>query len=259
VHTEEIRTRIKGTFGSRIFNYESVDSTNTLGAGLADDVEEGAVILAETQRRGRGRLGKQWISPGGNIYMSVVLKPRLKPADLSIITLMTAVACARSLRKITSLDIKIKWPNDLMISGRKVGGILSEISTKGKQITNAVVGIGINVNSQIEAYPDEVKGKATSLRNEAMKEFSREEIVADILDEMCVWYGLLTDQGREVVLGEWKQLTCTLGKEVQVAAGDDIFTGIAEAVDDAGNLLIRMTSGDLRRVSAGDVTMLSRC
>jgi BirA family biotin operon repressor/biotin-[acetyl-CoA-carboxylase] ligase len=257
VRTADIRAKVKGNFGRKILFYETVDSTNTIAADLPEKTPEGTVILADCQEKGRGRLGRLWLSPRGvNIYMSVILRPDLKPRDTTLITLMAAVACALAIRRVTGISVTIKWPNDLMVSGRKIGGILTEMKTTRDRIVSVVVGIGINVNGELGSFPEEIRGMATSVRNETGEVFSRERIIAEILNEMNRWYPFLRVQSREVLLSEWKHLSSTLGKEVRVTTGQETFSGCAESIDNEGLLLLRLPSGELKSISSGDLTIL---
>jgi len=257
VKTDDIKSKIKGSIGREIFFYEKVGSTNTVASNLAEQVAEGTVIIADTQEKGRGRLGRVWVSPPGeNIFMSIILQPQIETKDATLITIMAAVASANALRKTTGLNISIKWPNDLICHERKIGGILTELKTDQKGILFSVIGIGINVNTDIDAFPEDVREIATSVKNETGKLFSREEIVAAILNEIHNWYIILKAMKREVLLAEWQRLTSTLGKEVIVVIGQETYKGFAEAIDDEGMLILRLPSGEMKRIHSGDVTVL---
>lgn len=255
--TDDIKSKIKGSIGREIFFYEKVGSTNTVASNLAEEVAEGTVIIADTQEKGRGRLGRVWVSPPGeNIYMSIILQPQIETKDATLITIMAAVASANALRKTTGLNISIKWPNDLICHERKIGGILTELKTDQKGILFSVIGIGINVNTDIDAFPEDVREIATSVKNETGKLFLREEIVAEILNEIHNWYMILKAMKREVLLAEWQRLTSTLGKEVTVVIGQETYKGFAEAIDDEGMLILRLPSEEMKRIHSGDVTVL---
>jgi BirA family biotin operon repressor/biotin-[acetyl-CoA-carboxylase] ligase len=257
VKTDDIKSKIKGSIGREIFFYEKVGSTNTVASNLAEEVAEGTVIIADTQEKGRGRLGRVWVSPPGeNIYMSIILQPQIETKDATLITIMAAVASANALRKTTGLNISIKWPNDLICHERKIGGILTELKTDQKGILFSVIGIGINVNTDIDAFPEDVREIATSVKNETGKLFLREEIVAEILNEIHNWYMILKAMKREVLLAEWQRLTSTLGKEVTVVIGQETYKGFAEAIDDEGMLILRLPSEEMKRIHSGDVTVL---
>jgi BirA family biotin operon repressor/biotin-[acetyl-CoA-carboxylase] ligase len=257
VRIDEIRKNLKRGSKREILFYETVGSTNSIALDLSGRTEEGSVILSDSQERGRGRLGRLWISPPGvNIYMSIVLKPGIKPSDATLITLMAGVACAVAIRKVTGLGVSIKWPNDLMASGKKLGGILTELKTDGKTIAVAVVGIGINVNMDMSELPGDIKKMATSFRNETGKIYHRESVVAEILNEIDRWYSNLKEMDREKILFSWRRLSSTLGREVMVVAGRKTCKGIAESIDDEGMLILRLPSGDIERISSGDLTIL---
>jgi BirA family biotin operon repressor/biotin-[acetyl-CoA-carboxylase] ligase len=254
---EDIKTGITGYIGREIFFYKTVSSTNTIAAGLAEKTPEGTVVLADSQDKGRGRLGRLWVSPVGvNIYMSVIIRPAIEPKNATLITIMAAVACATALRKVTGLNVTIKWPNDLMVSDRKIGGILTEMKTAPETIILAIVGIGINVNMDIDAFPDDIRKTSTSVKIETGKFYSRTKIIVEILNEIDNWYRVLKKIDRKMLLSQWQQLTSTLGREVNVTVGEETFSGLAEYIDDEGMLILRLPAGVLKRVSAGDLTIL---
>ncbi|MCE5194649.1 MAG: biotin--[acetyl-CoA-carboxylase] ligase [Nitrospiraceae bacterium] len=260
---EELSGIIKGTFGAQIVYFESIDSTNNKAMELAEKgLGHGAVLIADTQLKGKGRLGRTWISPPkGNIYMSVILKPEIQPKDGTLLTIMAAIACAKAVRSLTSkhseeLQVKIKWPNDLMLLNKKFGGILTEMRLDPDRIVTAVIGIGINVNIIPDSLPADVKAAATSLKEHLEKPLSRTQIIAEILKGMEYWHEKLIKQGRQPLLEEWKKLSSTLGRKVRVSAGNETFTGIAEDIDDEGMLLLRLPSNTIKRINAGDLTFL---
>lgn len=254
---EDIKAKITGDIGREIFFYEKVGSTNTIAFDLAEKAKEGTVVIADSQEKGRGRLGRTWISPPGvNIHMSIILRPEIEPKDMTLITIMASVACATALRRATGLDISIKWPNDLMASDKKLGGILTELKTDQKRILFTIIGIGININIELDQFPDDVRKIASSIKNETGKPYSRENIVTEILNEMNKWYIILNTMEKETLLSAWQNLTSTLGRDVMVIVGQETYTGLAEAIDDEGMLILRLPSGELKRVSSGDLTVL---
>ena len=214
-------------------------------------------MLADSQEKGKGRLGRFWISPSGvNIYMSIITRPEADPEDATLLTIMAAVGCTIALRRVTNLNVSIKWPNDLMASDKKLGGILTEMKTCPGRVIFAIIGIGINVNVDIDVFPDDVKKIATSVKNETNKVYSRTEIIAEILNELDKWYKILKGMGKKILLTEWQRLTSTLGREVKVSVGKETFAGLAESLDDKGMLILRLMSGELKRISSGDLTIL---
>jgi BirA family biotin operon repressor/biotin-[acetyl-CoA-carboxylase] ligase len=256
---DKIRDGIRGGIWEKVFLFESVDSTNERALALpaSELSEQGTVIIAESQTEGRGRLGRRWVSPAGrNIYLSAVLRPAISPKDATLLTVAAALAGAVALRNRTALGVRIKWPNDLMVNGRKIGGILTELRSGRGRISRAVIGIGVNVNSETTDFPADLRESVTSVRAETGMIFSRTGIITEILNELAGRYKMLVNEGRSPLLAEWKRLSSTIGKEVRVVLGEEIITGTAETIDDEGMLILRVTSGDTRKVSAGDVKEL---
>ena len=255
---EQIKPLIKGNIGRDIIYLETVDSTNRAAIEIADNgALHGTVVIADCQTKGRGRLGRTWVSPpASNIYMSIILRPNLEPEDATLLTIMASVASARALRNATGLPVGIKWPNDLIVHDKKLGGILSETRSINSRIIFSVIGIGININSGLEDFPPDLRTVATSIKNETGREESRVNLIANILNEMDCWLKGLSKDGKEHLLAEWRRLTLTLKKSVKAVVGKDTFTGIAEDIDDKGMLLLRLPSGVLKKISAGDVTIL---
>lgn len=243
--------------GWTVISKGTVDSTNTVAMELGEkDAPHGTVVVADRQTKGRGRLGRSWISPAGNIYMSILLRPALTPADAPLLTLTAAVACARALREASNLRVEIKWPNDLVITGKKLGGILTEMKSRGDRILFVAVGIGINLNSGVTDFPPELREAATSVSMETGKKISRTGLLQRVLEEIGLWYDALTKGETDRILDEWRHLSSTLGKSVRITAGNETFEGVAEALDGAGRLIVKSLSGIQKVINAGDVTMV---
>ncbi len=237
-----------------IISMGTVDSTNTVAIELGErNVRQGTVIVADRQTAGRGRFNREWLSPAGNIYLSVLLRPAFSVSEIPVLTITAAVACARAVKEITGLRVEIKWPNDLMVSGKKLGGILTEAKSRGKTVHFVVVGIGINLNSDSADFPPEVCSAVTSLRAETGKETRKDGLIQSILEEMGHWYGMLTVGKKGCVLEESKRISCTLGKRVVITTGEGVFEGVAETLDEEGRLILRLPSGILKVISSGDV------
>lgn len=246
-----------GRIGREIIFFESVVSTNTLAMDLASKgCDEGTVVIADHQTGGKGRLGRVWVSPPHkNLYMSIVLRPVISPGDAAVLTLMSAVACAAAIKKISSIPVAIKWPNDLMASGRKLGGILTEIKAGMDGISYAVAGIGINVNLDMTELPDVIGGTATSMYHETGMFRSRTEVAVEILRELDVRYEAFLTSGKGWIIDECARLSSTIGRIVRIDEGAaGAFTGLAEGLDGDGMLLVRTQDNTLRRISAGDVS-----
>lgn len=256
---EEIVAAVGGAFWKEVLCYSSVDSTNEVAAArcLRKEPKSGTVIVSDMQERGRGRLGRQWISPPGlNIYMSIVLVPAIGPKEATLLTVLAAVACATAMRQRCGADVSIKWPNDLMINGKKAGGILTETRADPDRIAWAVVGIGINVNMDEGSFSPDIRKTATSIKAETGRYHARSALAVAILREFEKSYRILIREGGSPLIAKWRKLSSTIGKQVSVKAGTRSVSGIAENIDDEGMLLLRLPSGELKRIGAGDLTVV---
>ncbi len=228
----------------------SMDEAFRLGM---EGAPEGTIVCAETQTKGRGRLGRRWASPKGKgIYASLILRPHFAPAQTAQLTLMTAVAIAQALTKISGIKIEIKWPNDLLVGGRKLAGILTELRAEMDQVEFVVIGFGINVNSTAQNL---VEG-STSLKMETGNSFSRVLVLQELLVSLEFWYDGLKKQGFQPVLKAWKSNSATLKTRVRVTDADGVAEGVAFDLDDDGGLLIRQDSGVVIKKMAGDITQI---
>jgi BirA family biotin operon repressor/biotin-[acetyl-CoA-carboxylase] ligase len=208
-------------------------------------------VLAEEQTEGRGRLGRDWVSPaGGNIYVSLLLQP--SPAQAEQLAMTTPLAVCRAVEETSGLVAHIKWPNDVLLNGRKVCGILIESAYEGERLAYVVAGIGVNVNFDPTPFED-IRETATSLSRELGRDVSREELLASLLNHFEALY---LSPGEAVFAG-WKKRLETLGRPVRAQLPDRIEEGIAEDVDRQGRLIIRQGDGATVVVSAGDVTPAS--
>lgn len=258
INIEKLKSLIEGEIGRYIIYMEEVDSTNSIASGLCErGALQGTVVLADSQTSGRGRLGRMWLSPPGvNIYMSVILKPLMEAKDAVLLTLMSAVAGARALSWETGLKVEIKWPNDLMVHDKKLGGILTEARYMHGKMTSAIIGLGLNVNCGLETLPAEIRERATSVKSETGVVQSRVMLIAAILNSMDYWYNILVRAGRDLMLDEWRRLTSTLGRPVSVVVGEETLKGLAEDIDEEGMLILRLPSGSVEKIRAGDITHL---
>lgn len=252
---EEISHKL-GTkiIGRKIYSYETTDSTNDVAHRLAQSgALEGTAVFSEGQSKGRGRMGRHWVSPKGKgIYFSFILRPDVSPAEAPKITLMSAVAVARAIRKITHLGALIKWPNDILINERKVCGILTEMSAEVNTVRYIVLGIGINVNTGKGDLPKE----ATSLKYEAGEEIPRVELAQEILRELERQYHIYKEKGFKKIIDEWKGLSHTLGEEVKIVCQNRKIEGTAVDLDSSGALVVRLDTGFTDHITAGDVVMV---
>jgi BirA family biotin operon repressor/biotin-[acetyl-CoA-carboxylase] ligase len=257
---EEIRegldTRV---FGAQdIICVAETDSTNLRAKDLAvGGAPEGTAVIAGSQTAGRGRKGRSWFSPaGGGIYLSLILRPTMPPSEAPVITLMTGVAAAESLFSVTKLDARIKWPNDLLVSGKKIAGILTEISTEMDRIDHVVVGVGVNVNMPRASLPEELRETATSVLIETGMHCARVRLVQAFLEQFETYYRTLQDEGFEPIRKRWKELSDIIGRRISVEMIGKVQTGRAVDVDTDGVLVLEDEQGGLQRIASGDVTIL---
>jgi len=238
------------TIGRRILHYQSLGSTmDEAEAQARAGAQEGTVVLAETQTGGRGRFGRRWASPPGNIYMSVVLRP--PPEANPLISVMASLAVARAISQAAPLKPRIKWPNDVLIQGKKVSGILVEGTIDSQGRGYSIVGIGVNVESDPSQEPG-LEGVATSLTQAAGTRVPRLDVLKHLLQELdSLYHGLLKG---ESPVPAWRQYLDTLGKRVTVRWLEERYHGLAEEVDSQGNLLLRLDDGRLITLPAGEVS-----
>ena len=239
------------TIGRRIDYRLETGSTMDDARDLArQGAEEGVVVIAEQQGRGRGRFSRTWVSPPGlNLYMTLLLRP--KPTQLPYINMAAALAVRRTVLDATGLPTSVKWPNDVRIGGRKLSGILIETEFEGQRLDNALVGIGINVNLDVAEYP-EISEIATSLRTATGREFDRGEVLLSVLSNLDRWYSKVA--AGESLTAQWSATLDTLGKRVQLKWRDQVIEGLAESVDDSGNLVVLQSDGTRVSAVAGEVT-----
>lgn len=255
---QEILSRLQTRWlGHNICYRDSIDSTNTLAKGLANEgCPNGLVVVGEEQGAGKGRLSRGWISPyAKGIWFSVVLKPPFLPQEASKCTLLAAVAVVKAVNKIAGVHAAIKWPNDILLMGRKLVGILTEMNAEFGHINYVVIGTGINTNATPDDYPEDVKDIAVSVADAATEQFTRVDLLCDILKNMEDLYEKALLDGFAPILEEWRKYSCTLGQEVKVMAPDCTYFGKAEDIDEDGLLIVRKVDGTLEKVMAGDVSI----
>lgn len=251
----EIKWQLKTEIiGRRVYYYKETGSTNDVANKLAASGEpEGAIVIAEYQTKGRGRLGRKWISPRGKgCYLSIILRPDILPKEVSRITLLASLSVAKTIRETVNLPALIKWPNDIMINNRKTSGILIEMNGEIDKVNFVIVGIGININTKEELLPE----GATSLMEEKKEEVPRLEFVRALLRNFEKYYKIFNKGKIGGILKEYKQLSAILDREVEVNYHNRVISGSAIDVDNEGALILRLDSGFQERVLAGDVVML---
>ena len=236
--------------GQKIHHFDELTSTNIIAKELAHDAEDGTVVVAEVQKGGRGRLGREWLSPRGGIWMSVILKPTISLAHASRLTLVAGISVSKAMRKL-GVDARIKWPNDILIDGKKVCGILTEVNAEMELVDYIVVGIGINANVDMDEFSDDVKDVATTLMSELGEPIERVSFIQDVLFELEQEYIRFRTQPFSGILDEWTSLSDTIGRQVTVTTPSKTIEGKAAGITEDGALSIEGLDGTREDVMAG--------
>ncbi len=256
----EIRDGLKTSiFGrERIDHFPVIDSTNVHARMIADrGAPEGTVVVAEAQLKGKGRRGRSWFSPAGEgIYVSVILRPRVAPSEAPQLVLMAAVAAAEALLAQAALPVSVKWPNDILVGGKKIAGILTEMRLAGDRIDHVVIGMGVNVNTPAESLPPEIAAIATSLCAVTGRTFSRAGLLRTYLEKLEGWYALFRERRFEPIRERWLEISRIIGKQVKIAGVDRTYEGEVVDIDPTGFLILKSPDGSVQRILAGDVSMI---
>jgi BirA family biotin operon repressor/biotin-[acetyl-CoA-carboxylase] ligase len=254
--TAALKKKLNGRkFGSKVFAFDTIDSTNNCARALAGCwAEEGTLVFAERQTEGKGRLGRSWLAnPYENLTFSLVLRPKLPPAALNLLPLYAAVAVAEAIEHETGLSVECKWPNDLLISGKKSAGILLEGSLKEEGLDYVVLGIGVNVNQT--SFPEDIAPRATSLKAQAGRDIDRIMLLREILGTLETRYTAIMKKGFHNLLPLWLSRTTMLNKEISVAQDGTVISGIVKGLSPEGALILD-AGGTEKILFAGDVTIL---
>lgn len=238
-------------FGRKIIYFDSLSSTMDMATQLAlKGAREGTVVLSETQTKGRGRLGRIWHSPKyKGLYFSLVLRPKISLDKASIITLLAGVSICEAIKEVLGLGLQIKWPNDILMHHKKLGGILTEIKAEVDEVNFIVIGMGLNINNDSKSL---ISG-STSLREGKVEHLSRLNILQEVLYRLELNYQIFDKKGAKPIIDKWRQFTITLGRRVKVYSHREHLEGEAFDIDSDGGLLIRNDSGITQKVIAGDV------
>ncbi len=242
--------------GTKVFVFETIDSTNTCARALGEaGTEEGAVVIADYQTSGRGRLGRTWLAePNCSLLFSVLLRPPVALEKAGLLTLYASAAIARAVEQIIEREVECKWPNDLLLNGKKFCGILLENSFQQAELTYSVLGAGLNVNQT--KLPDEISGRATSLAVETGRVFERKDVFQSIIKELDTMYAAVRVADFSFTVAEWNRRCSMFGKTVTVEEHNHLFRGVAIRLHDDGGLILETEEGQ-RTVYAGDVSLVA--
>lgn len=252
----ELRRGLKTkTFGNKIYTFQTIDSTNNCGKVLAGvGATEGVVVIAEEQTAGKGRLGRTWqANAGENLTFSLLLRPRVSPDVLNLLPLYVAVAAAEAIERASNLRIDCKWPNDLLVNNKKIGGILIEGSVKDNLVEHVVIGLGINVNQT--QFSGDFNTKATSLRLESREQIDRTKLFREIISTLETRYKEYAKTAFRAIIPLWEKRSTMLGKSILVSQSGNVFSGTVRGLSPEGGLVLE-TNGSTKVLFAGDVTIL---
>jgi BirA family biotin operon repressor/biotin-[acetyl-CoA-carboxylase] ligase len=250
IHTEVI--------GQNLTFFEQVDSTNRYAKQIAEGgFLDGTVIMADEQLNGRGRMGRNWVSPKGKgIWMTIMLKPKINPADASKVTLLAACAICKAIEVICGLYTKIKWPNDIVLNGKKLCGILTEMSAEIDEINYLIIGIGVNVNIDLDEFPKELQDIATSIKIEKGDMVIRKEVAAAIINHFERYYKAFIKTGSiKEYINEYKEKSAVLGKEVIVTSSTLELRGTVVDISEEGQLQLELKDGSIKEIISGEVSL----
>jgi biotin-[acetyl-CoA-carboxylase] ligase BirA-like protein len=217
--------------------------------------DEGTVFVSEIQTSGRGRLNREWVSPFGGLWFSIILRPHLEPSDASKLTFAAGLAVAKTLQKLYDLEVSTKWPNDVLANGKKVCGVLAEMSTSGPKTNCVVLGVGVNANFDAKVFPKELWKNATSLKTELGRNINLERLFRTLLENLESTYLQSIKKGFSPLLREWKTFATFLGTQVEVTDVNEEWVGVALDVNADGSLRLELQDGTLKDIVVGDVSV----
>lgn len=249
--SQEIREGLKTKcMGKKVHFFPTISSTNNKAKHYAKNGgSEGTIVISEIQTAGRGRKDRMWSSPKGGLWFSIILRPSLPPQKAMLVTMTASLALSEAIKKTIGLKTEIKWPNDLLIAGKKVCGILTELSAEMDQINYMIIGIGLNVNNQI---PEELQPKSVSLKSSAHRHISRVCLLRSILHSFDQWYQILMRGDEETIKNTWLSVSQIIGKQVMITDEHTTITGVVKGIDPQGCLRIKTAEGE-QQIITGDV------
>lgn len=256
--TTEFSRQLPVGIAKKLVVFHEIGSTNSTAKELAfAGAEEGTVVIAQTQHQGRGRFDRHWESPEGGVYLSLILRPKVQAVNTSLLPLLTALAVSRT---IATYDLHpiIKWPNDMLVNRKKIAGILLESEVEGSKVLFVVVGIGVNLNINLDDLSQEIRAYSTSLKNETGVSVDYLEFLNRFFLQFHHYYQLFLDGQYNDIIREWKQHSDTLGKTVEIKASGTMLRGTAFDIDQFGFLLVKTTDGSIKKITSGDCIYLNQ-
>lgn len=241
--------------GSKVVYFEEIDSTNNYAKKIAHEgCPHGTIVVAEKQTSGRGRVGREWKSSNSEgLWFSLVLRPDLEPENVQIVTLAASIAVIEGISDLQGIVCGIKWPNDIILDNCKLGGILTELSAEPGHVNFVVVGIGININQDANAFDEEIRHKATSLRIHTGAYIPRVKVLGSILTRFEEIYKIMLQGNTQEIINRWSKYSVTLGKEVRLSIKEEEYIGTAQNIAFDGKLVVKCNDGIVREISAGEI------
>ncbi len=261
---DTLRTKI---IGHPLYVYSQLDSTQITAKHLAaNKAKEGTIVLAYFQKKGMGRNGREWFSPKGGIWFTIILRPHFSSEKANMINIIFTTACAEVFYSFGITQPVIKWPNDILINGKKICGILTQMKSKPRrkkdnlqnesEIEYALVGIGINLDTAIEDFPAALKNKATSIKQEIGKEIKMDDFLASLLEKIEKYYIMLKEDKFSKIQKEWKKFSLPFGILVKTSTSKEVYEGQLVGTNEHGHLIIRTPHGKMEEVSAGEIEII---
>ncbi len=233
-------------YQNRIHHFQELETTMDKAKSLAKEgIEHLSVVIAENQSIGRGRMNRKWFSDKGGLWFTLILKPQIPPMLSYLYNFAASLTLSRVINKLFNLDVKVKWPNDLLLDGKKLTGLLSEMETRGDMVEFINIGIGINVNNNPQVY----EPKAISLKDVLKRNVSRKKILESFLME---FEDQIQDLNPDKIISQWKEMTATIGSQVRIETLGDLFEGLALDVDESGALMIQTNNNEIKKIIYGD-------
>ncbi len=253
---ERIRLKLKGCLiGERVFWFDETDSTNDLAYNLYKEVgTSGLVVLATRQRKGRGRKGEEWFSPAGGVWLSIALKP-IGREKTGLLPLAMGVAVCKVLREKVNVEAEVKWPNDVLINGRKVSGVLVENKFMGEEAECTIIGVGVNLNFERGLLPEFIRGNATTVMDEVGSMVDFVDFTVNLLREIDRFYSLCLSGEISEIMNLYTDFSCLIGKCVEVH-GDGVFKGLVQGFNGEGALILIMSGGKVVKIKEGSITKI---
>lgn len=244
--------------GRRGLYFREVTSTNDIAKDLVNESKsEGTIVFSETQMEGRGRLGREWLSPEGGLWFSVILRPKVQASHAAKLSLFASVAVAKAIHRLYGLKTDVKWPNDVLIDGKKICGILTETEIKDQKIDFAVLGIGVNADFEVQALPANIRPLTTTLKHQLRREVQREVLLSELLKDIESYYHMFEKQKFNEILEDWRRLASFLGSDIRVQTDGEIVHGLAVNIDNEGALVVRLEDGTMRNITSGSIVAIS--